>query len=175
MVNMDFNFGGVEGKTGGNFEPFQGTVRAVIEAFEIKDTKPKEGVEQKASDGTPARYVNTTYKVLEGEEALDSQNETIDVSNRKVWGITSIRFPEDPLDDSKDERTTRELFLGWLNTISGADFDDHEGGVDFNAFVGNEVTLVCTIGSYNGKPNQNVKRVMIEDPNSDLDSMRSGL
>lgn len=173
MVDMDFNFGGVKASSG--FEPFSGRVRARVEEIEVKDTNDKDGVKQETSDGKQAQYLNVKYKVLPDQTAKDADGKEISVGGRVVFGINSIRFPDNPLDDTDKERTTREMFLSWLNVAGGTNFEDHEGGIDFKSFYGTEVDLVCTIGSYEGKPKQNLARVTEPSDDGPLDSLRSRL
>jgi hypothetical protein len=161
-MELDLNFGGVKGSTGFDAIP-AGSYNARIENIEVKETKPRDGVVQETSDGQQARYLNVTYKIMGG-----------DYDGRKIWGINSVRFPADPLDDTKDERQTREIFLGWLNTVSGADFNDQTGGVDLNALLGSEVSIIVDVDtSYDGTPRNKVSRVRAMDAENPLDALRN--
>lgn len=163
-MGMDFNFGGVKAASG--FDPLpEGTYNARIEEIEVRDTKEKEGVQQKTSDGQQAQYLNVTYKIQGG-----------DYDGRFVWGINSIRFPSDPLDDTDKERQTREIFLSWLNTVTGTDFADGEHELELSRLVGSPVRLVVTQREYNGNVTNNVKRVLSpEDDASNLEAVRRTL
>lgn len=166
---IDLNFGGDEANPikPATFEPVPpGTYSAVIDDVDVKNTNPKDGVAQVASDGTPARYLNVKYKINQG-----------DYEGRFVWGIQSIRFPKDPLDDTKDERQVREIFLGWLNTVTGTDFAGTNQQFNPKLLMGAEVSLVVSVdSSYDGKPRNKVMRVEEKGAEgSSLDSLRRTL
>jgi hypothetical protein len=158
---LNFNFGGTKPSAGG-FEAIpEGTYLARIDKIEVKDTKPKEDVPQKTSDGKPAQYLNPTYKITEGN-----------YEGRLVWGINSIRFPANPLDDTDDERKTREIFLGWLNTVTGTDWADTDQQLNLNNLVGSVVRIVVTQGEWQGKTTNSVKKVLPVGEEDNLDTLR---
>lgn len=165
MSGLHMNFGGVKAASG--YAPIdEGTYDARIEEIEIKDTKEKEGVQQVTSDGKQAQYFNVKYVITEEGK----------FEGRFVWGINSIRFPENPLDDSEKERQTREIFLSWLNTVTGADWGDTEENLSINALVGSPVRLVITHRTYQGEVQNNVKKVLpMEEGGSDLDALRNNV
>lgn len=163
-MGLNLDFGGTKAASG--FDPLpEGTYNVRIDDIEVKDTKPKDGIEQKASDGSQAQYLNVTYKVMDG-----------DYEGRLVWGINSIRFPADALDDEKKERQTREIFLSWLNTVSGTDFADSKQNLDLKSLVGSKCRIVVTQREYNSQVSNNVKRVLApEDNAASLDAVRRSL
>lgn len=171
-LNLNFGDGGdkpIQAREMGEFPLIdEGTYEARVENIDVKDTKEKDGVVQKTSDGQQARYLNVKYKIMGG-----------DFDGQFVWGINSIRFPENPLDDNKKERQTREFFLGWLNKITGTGWEDTQQNLNLKNLVGSEVKIVVTHQTYEGKPRASVNRVLgIDDPSpesssgKDLDSLR---
>jgi len=146
-VDLDFS-GDVKAASGFETLP-EGTYNARIDEIEVRETKPKEGEEQIASDGTPARYFSVKYKIMGG-----------DYDGRFVWGINSVRFPKTALDDTKKERQTREIFLSWLNLVTGTDFAGSGQSLNTDNLVGAGVRLVITVRTYEGEPQNNVKRVL---------------
>lgn len=164
-MGLNLDFGGAKASTGG-FEPLpEGTYNVRIDDIEIRDTKEKEGVAQKTSDGKPAQYLNVTYKVMDG-----------DYEGRLVWGIHSIRFPDDALDDTEKERQTREIFLQWLNTVTSTDFSDTSTELDLKSLIGSPCRLVVTQREYQNKVSNNVKRVLpMDDTDAKLENVRRTL
>lgn len=162
---LNLNFGGVKAASG--YAPIpEGTYDARIEEIEVKDTKEKDGVQQKTSDGKQAQYLNVKYKITEDGPA----------EGRFVWGINSIRFPDNPLDDTEKERQTREIFLSWLNTATGTDWGNTEENLSLSALVGSPVRLVITHRTYQGEVQNNVKKVMPpENDNGSISSLKSNV
>lgn len=162
-LNMDFG-GGTKAR--GGFEPLpEGTYNARIDEIDVKDTKEKEGVPQKTSDGNQAQYLNVKYKITDG-----------DYEGRVVFGIQSIRFPDEALNDTDKERTTREMFLAWLNTVTGTDFAGTQQELDLKKLVGSPVRLVINHREYQGEIQDNIKKVLPHsDENEALESVRRSL
>jgi hypothetical protein len=163
-MGLNLNFTGTKASTG--FTPLpENTYDVRIDSIEVNDTKEKDGVAQKTSDGKQAQYLNVAYKVTSGE-----------YEGRLVWGIHSIRFPDNPLDDTEKEKQTREIFLGWLNTVTGTDFGDSNQELNLNNLVGSPCRAVVTIREYQGDPRNNIKRILPpEDKNSSLEETRRRL
>lgn len=170
MSGLNFDFGSDEKiKASSGFDPFEdGTYIARIEKLEVKETKPKEGVEQKASDGTPAQYFNIQWKLVENEKN----------DGRVVFQIVSIRFPVNALDDTENERKTRESFLSWLNTVTGTDFAGTNQALSINNLVGAKARLVIVtkFNDYKQEKQNEISRVLpLEDVKTDVDAMRRKL
>lgn len=163
-MGLNLDFGGTKAASG--FEPIpESTYNVRIDDIEVKDTKEKEGIQQKASDGSQAQYLNVTYKVMDG-----------DYEGRLVWGINSVRFPADALDDEPKERQTREIFLSWLNTVSGTDFADSKQELDLKSLIGSKCRIVVTQREWDGTVRNNVKRVLVpEDGAQSMDALRRSL
>ena len=160
---IDLDFGGTKAASG--FAPIpEGTYDARVDEIEVKETKDKDGEKQVTSDGQQARYLNVKYKIMGG-----------DYDGRFVWGINSIRFPASPVDDTEKERQTREIFLSWLNTVSGTNFEDSKQSLDLNNLVGSNVKLVVIQDEYQGNINNKVKRVMEPGDGDTLDAIRRTL
>ena len=162
---LNLNFGGVKASTGFAIIT-SGTYDMRIEELEVRDTKPKEGIDQKASDGSKASYLNVQYKVTEeGSE-----------KGKNCFGINSMRFPADPLNDTAKERQTREIFLSWLNTVTGTDWDDTDADLNLKNLIGSPVRVSVIESSYDGNPKNEVKRVMAPGSGKDnLDAVRRTL
>lgn len=167
-MGLDLNFGGVEASSGAFPAMPEGTYDAIVYGIEVKDTKAKEGVEQKASDGSQAQYLNVQYKIVDDRE--DGKYE-----GRFVWGINSIRFPADPADDSEKERTTRQMFLNWLNTVTGTDFAGTNQELNLQNLYGSKVRLVVTQREYEGDIQNNVKKVLAPQDEDNVDALRRTL
>lgn len=164
-MGLDLDFGGGTKAAAGFAVLPKGTYDAVIDEVTVKDTNAKEGVEQEASDGTQAQYLNPKYKIVGG-----------DYDGRFVWGINSIRFPKDALDDEKKERETREIFLAWLNLVTGTDFGGGNTNLNLNNLVGAKVRIVVTQSEWQGNPKNDVNRVLArEDSDSAIEAARRAL
>lgn len=131
-ASLDLDFGGGAKAEAASSVFEDGSYNAFIEKVEVKNTKPKDGVEQKASDGSPARYLNIQWR-LRGNEKNDK---------RVLFQIVSMRFPQNALDDEEKERTTRNSFLHWINTVTGTDLAGSKQSLSINNLLGSEATLV---------------------------------